>query len=48
MPDLSTRDTATSRSRKLQIEVKFKDALSQQLTIVAYAEWVEFNVPQAC
>ncbi len=37
-PDLSTSNTATKRSGKLQIEVKYKDDLSQLLSMVSYAE----------
>ena len=37
-PDLSTNGTATKRNGKLEIEVKYKDDLSQLVSIVSYAE----------
>ncbi len=38
-PDLSTSDTANKRTGILQIEVRYKDTLEQQLSTISYGEF---------
>ena len=38
-PDLTKGETVTKRSGKLEMELKYKDILSSQLTLITYAEF---------